>query len=184
MCAFRIPFLRVHPSLRYPDKAKEAVCALNIDFKRKPCCKTAVKKREEKNKERERERERGETRIRQTSKFLFAILMENWKAPGGADTMDWYGEDPRRLSARLTSATSSFVDNGVVSTHISARNTPPRVFLSLRLADSFLQVAFLSHTLGEIFPRRRIRARYLYLYESLECQFLDKISFTLASETM
>lgn len=30
--------------LRYPDKAKEAVCALNIDFKREPCYKTARKK--------------------------------------------------------------------------------------------------------------------------------------------
>lgn len=30
--------------LCYPYKAKEAVCALNIDFKRKPCHKTAVKK--------------------------------------------------------------------------------------------------------------------------------------------
>lgn len=67
--------------LCYPDKAKEAVCALNIDFKRKPCYKTAVKK----------------VRIRQTSNFLpplplplFPILMENWKR---ADTMDWYGEE-------------------------------------------------------------------------------------------
>lgn len=60
--------------LCYPDKAKEAVCALNIDFKRKPCYKTAVKK----------------VRIRQTSNFLpplplSPILMENWKR---ADTMD------------------------------------------------------------------------------------------------
>lgn len=58
--AFRIPFLppprrRVHPSLLSGQSEGEAVCALNIDFKRKPCYKTAVKK----------------LRIRQTSKFPF-----------------------------------------------------------------------------------------------------------------
>lgn len=69
--ATRIPPSYVYIHLCYPCKAKEAVCALNIDFKRKPCYETAVKK----------------GRIRQTFKFPFLL---QWKtvSVGRAGTMD------------------------------------------------------------------------------------------------